>query len=468
MATLVSGLVYSLKKSLKSELLVTTSMRVEFTLPDDFRARWTPTFKIYKQGSIWTTDIDLTTITPTGTTKWVSTTGNDTTGDGSESNPYRSLAKAYAVGAVVIKVKAGIYTKSYGLGVSWNPLRSMYVVSADGPGKAILVNSYDTLTWTQQASPNDSVYLATLPVASSIVTAVDLTAPRRSNEYLKDKTSLVPYQMTLATSIETCQSTPGSYYVSGTSMYVRTFDGRAPDSNILPISTDGITFFGSTTDKTFVLEGFELWGRRGIRTEHNFANTNTVAAKSCAVRYSNESGMNQYRVQGTKLCIFIDCEATDHTLADGFSYASASAAALCTAVEIDCISKRFGSGSADNYNCYTSHDNSAVIRINCYGENCYGPVFADVKGAFSVNLGCSGANSLAAVMGQRTVFQSGTLADAAFGSIAPKMWLMNCTASGSNYARVAAYNGSVLDMGNFTDNTTLHDYTSSGGVISNV
>lgn len=432
-----------------------------YTLPTDFASRFAISANIYEVGRTYVTDYNFDALIPNSAEVYVSKTGNDTTGTGSFSNPYRSVAKAYAMGASVIAIGAGVWDKSDAFAAgSLNTDRHLALISYDGPGKAIMTRQHTGLTWAQQSSPNTNVYLATIPTANSVTAVVD-----RSNlwtgEYLKDGITLVPKMLSLQTSIANCQANPGSFYVTGTSLYVCTFDGRAPDSNILTLTTDSFIWFTTATDKKVIFDGLEVWGAGGIRTEHAGANTSLIAARNSGFRYSNYS-TSLVQVQGTKQAIFFDCEATDHRSADGFSYKSTSLLAPVSALEYNCVSHRHGNnGGANNYNAFTSHNNSTVVRLNGLGRDTYGPGFGDVLGAISVNLGCTYNDSLATVAnGQKAAFNIGTVSD--LDGTTSKMWTRNCTAGGSNYARVQATGGEFTDLGGFVDNTTLHD----SGVIT--
>lgn len=293
--------------------------------------RWSPSFNLYNSAGYYYTDYAITSLKPTGLVAYISKTGSDTTGDGSQANPYRTLAKANAMNAVVFMVGAGIWDKADAFSAgSFNPTRSVAIVSADGPGKAIMVRSNTVASWTQQSSPNTSVYLGT---AANCTAVVDL-ATRRAGEKLKDGVTDVPICYTKQTSIAACQANPGSYYITGTNLYVSTPTGRAPDSDILVLSTDSFVYFTTATDKVMYLDGLEIWGAGGIRTEHNVVNTSVIAANNCAVRFS-DSTLALARVQGTSFAYFNRCTATDHRSSDGFSYASTNAAATVKALEVD-------------------------------------------------------------------------------------------------------------------------------------
>lgn len=77
--------------------------------PDGFSSRIKP--DIYLNG-IFNADINLNDYKITGSSVvWIATNGNDSTGDGTEENPYLTLTKALTTDAVTIKIKEGTYTQ---------------------------------------------------------------------------------------------------------------------------------------------------------------------------------------------------------------------------------------------------------------------------------------------------------------------------------------------------------------------
>lgn len=457
MTGIVSKIFSPLKQSLVSKLKTEVLTQQIFTLPAIFLSRWTPDFIIYEDGNSYYTNLVPSSFKPSGPSVYVAKTGSDTTGDGSLANPYASLAKAYAMGASLIYLRAGLYTKTDGFSAgSQQSNRSLGIISYDGPGKAIVARPHTGLSWVQQASPNTSVYAATLTNASTTVTSVVDLNNRRSDEYLKDDVTLLPYDFIKTTSIANCQATPGSYYATTTTLYVRTFDGRSPDSNVLCLSTDSFMWHYSDTNdsKTIYFEGLEIWGTGGVRGQHSVANTAKFVCVDTACRFSG-STLPLFRLQGTAYGYYFNCETTDHKAADGFSYASAASGwPLVRGLEVNCKSRRCGS-SGNNMNAFTAHNNSAVIRLNNQGSNTWGPIYADTLGSYSVNLGCYGTTSTSSTAdGQKSIFQIGALSDVD-GTTTSKMWTKNCTAAGSNnFARAQATGGEFYDLGWFTDLTT--------------
>lgn len=428
---------------------------IKSLIPNGFR--WRPSFGISGSGLYgYTTNFDYDAIKPSGgTTVYIATTGNDTTGDGSSGNPYRTLAKGEAVGANIFMIKQGVYTRSHCFAAaSWNPTRDVMLVSADGPGKAILTRAWDGLTWTQQIFPNDNVYLATV---STLVDqgVLDLTATGQAGRFLPDGTTLVPQPLSKQTSIANVQANAGSYYYTGTSLYVRTFNNRAPDANVLPISTDSFTWFTSATNKKSFVDGCVIWGRGGCRTEHTTANTNIIGYRNTHCGFTDWT-VGAYRVEGSDYAYMINCSGSNSTVQDAFSSASTTINALPKVLQVNCKAWDCGVAGPNNYNAFTSHNNSATIRLNCIGERTYGPIYADVLGSHSLNLGCYGTTSQASAGTGQAIYQSGTVSG--FDSSNSKVFTKDCSAAGSNYARVQVTGGEFYDGGGFADTTTLHDF----------
>ncbi len=422
-----------------------------FSIPAGFR--WSPSFSILKSGNSYSTNFDISGYKPSGTIKYVTKSGNDTTGDGSSGNPYRTLTKADTAGANVVYVGQGVWDRSDGFAANFNPTRNMSIISLDGAGKAILTRHATGLSWTQQSSPNDNVYLAT---RSSVRTVIDLNAPRRSGEYLKDGVTKAPIPLSVQTSISNCQANPGSWYITGSNLYVRTFDGRAPDSNILVLLIENI--MAPTNSVNLYLEGLEGWGDCLARHQPAANNTNTFAWKDCAARFGG-SAANGLHINNIDYCYSLNCEITDlSSSVDAFNYHSDQAGLTTRTkfLEVGCRSRRIGLSGATNNNGSTSHDNCAGIRIGCDHQQSYGPTVGDVLGAHTLNFNVTGGNSLAVNGLSKCAFQIGTVSTIDGGN--SKMWLYGSTAaSGSYYARVQAAGGELYSDPTFTNGSSQGD-----------
>lgn len=418
------------------------------TLPAGF-TKWSPTFSITENGRSYTTDFDPETLKPTGTTKWVATNGNDTN-DGSQGSPYATIAKAVTEGANVINVSSGIYDRSNSWASNFEPSIDTAVVAIDGPGTVILTRAATGLSWTAESSPNDDVYATT---RSAVGDVIDMTAAGRSGEYLKDGVTEVPIPYTLVASIAACQALPGSWYQSGSDLYVHTHDSREPDSDVLVNIAENQTRI--RTDITLYLDGLEIWGDQAVNVNLAGANNAILVAVDTAARFCNDADC--FDLDDNEYAYLIRCTATDSTAGDGFNYHNADATAPSMRIlEVDCEARRNGVAASSNDNGSSAHDDTAIIRLNGTYELCYGPSVADVGGTQSLNYGVSANNSLSTP--DEGTSDAGFLCSTA-GDADTMMWLRNCSATGSFYDRSQGTGGVITDLGGFigdgNDNGTI-------------
>jgi hypothetical protein len=447
--SLVTGLTRNLLTGLVTDLIPSDGLGTLFTLPSEFTALWNPSFNIYEDGRTYSTDFDFDALKPTGTTYYATKTGNDTTGDGSVGNPYRTLAKCYTQGADIVMVGDGVWDRVDGFTANFNPNRDIAVVAIN-KGKAILTRAQPSLSWTQQGSPNTDVYTAT---RSSVGRVLDLTATGRAGEFLKDGTTPVPIPLTKVANLAECQALAGSWYQSGSTVGIHTHNNRTPDSSVIVSLIENI--WTANSDVTIWMDGIEGWGDSAARHELSADNTAIWAWRDCAARYVDASVQNGLIIQGVNEIYSIRCDTTDIISGDGFNYKNtAGATNPPKGLEVDCKAIRCGKNTATNFNGSTAHENCLVIRLNGDYSETFGPVIADVGDAKTVSLGVvSGDSLLTNNTGSDTAFQTGD--DGLL--INAVTWLKNCTANGANYARYAAGSGTIYDYGGFIDNTTLGD-----------
>ena len=422
-----------------------------FTIPPELN--WTPSFDIYEDGTTYSTNFDPDSIKPVGTEMWISPTGSDTTGNGTSANPFYSAKKAYdTVGGVTnIKAKAGIYKRIGSGDAGFNPAHSVSIESVDGAGKAIFTRVARGLVWTQEGSPNTSVYSSP---RSAVEWVIDLTGPTRSGEFLKDGETPLPIELTRVASVAACQALPHSWYQSGTSspVYVHTHDSRAPDANLLVSLNE--TIFNPTNNITFWLDGIEGWGRGAARMIMTADNTAKFCWQNSASRFLHQALNNGAQFSCCNEVYSINCDVTDVTgNGDAFNYHADSGAptTVCHSLEVDCNARRIGLSGQTNNNCTTAHDGCVAIRLGGEYLESYGPQAADVLDAQGLFLGGTYGNPLITGSFQACGIQSGTVEG---------IWTKNCTYLGTQYARVQSGSGLFYNMGGDIDNTTLGDHGS--------
>lgn len=418
---------------------VSAPSSIPFPLPSQFA--WQPDFSISKTGSRYTTDYIPQSDKPSGVAVWVSTSGSDGSGDGSEGSPYRTINKGRLNGDVV-NIKAGFYednTAAFGINVT----KDIAYVAVDGPGSVIWSSNQDFISWSLESG---DVYRST--ISSAVNDVVDLTYTR-SGEFLKDGVTGLPDLYTEQNSITDVQNNAGSFYYTGTTLYVHTHDGRAPDSDVKPMWEKAI-WSPSGVNHTLYLEGIEFWGKQALYINGiNGSTSSKVVAVDCAFRFAPALGSAKCdTIQDVRM---VRCEVSDAG-EDGFTYTNTSTAFTQRVLEIDCLAKRCGrvAGGDFNNNCSTSHRDCNAIRINGDYDTSQGPVVADVQGSQTLNINVSAKNANSSNGSSHisdSGFSAGTYGD---NGEVTRVWLFDCRASGSGFDRGMSVGGALISDATFS------------------
>lgn len=410
-----------------------------FTVPASFP--WTPGFGIFKAGSSFSTHYDPQSDKPSGTEIWVSMTGSDGGGDGSEASPYRTIEHARGQGNIIM-IKSGFYEDddaSFGMAV----IQDTAFIAADGPGTVIFSSNQDNVVW---ALNSGDVYSATL--ANTVNDVLDLTYTR-SGATLKDGVTGLPLPYDEETSIAAVQANPGSFYYTGTTLYVQTHDSRTPDSDIKPMWEKPI-WLASDVAYTLYLDGIEFWGSEALSIYgHTTTESSKVVALDCAFRFAPYGG--NVRCDNVKNVRLVRCAVSD-CVEDGFKYTNNSTNFTQYILEDNCTAERCGreAASTDNNNCSTGHKDCAILRVGGTYDTSQGPVISDVQGAQSLNIGVTAINA-ASDSGDADVSDSSFLAGTySSGNVPARMWLFGCRSSGSGFDRSASTGGYIISDNAFT------------------
>jgi hypothetical protein len=333
---------------------------------------------------------------------WISPTGNDSTGNGTSGSPWRSFTKAFdeatalADAIVTIYVQAGLYSRQ----ISWSTsagTKDLNVIAVGG--KAIVSKRYEALSW---AVHSGNCYVATRSAVDHV-----------RDQSLADSDNFTP-KLILAADAAGCVSTPGSYFISGSTLYVHLFDGRAPDDDVLVMGALGSA--GNTVEKSYYIEGLEFEGGTGGAF---FANATTptnaiMTCVNCDFRYSVGNGL---RHVGVPRINSVNCRAYGNDQ-DGFNYQQGAGDPRM--VEINC--RGFRNGVADN------NDNGSSLHGSCRGIRFYGehflnrgPNVVDIDSAKSWNYRVTARDSTST--GTKTAFLTSS------ASTANEMWLERCVAN---------------------------------------
>ncbi len=328
---------------------------------------------------------------------------------GIESSPYKSmqLAVSLASGKTIIKAKPGLYDKE----TSWGtviPTASVLQIIPWGVGDVILSMHHSGLTWSLSAG---TMYSATITTVSTVF---DVSNLNPDNDY----TGL--YKVTSSALVE---ATPNSYYVSGTTIYVNTFDGRLPDSNIR-VHANEINGNCAENGQIVYMENIKFEGGLiPLRCVIPYDNESlTILGKNCSFSYGSGDGFD---ISANLLSLLQNCLATSNT-SDGFNYHRRLALDPPKMIEINCNARWNGRNASGTNNGSTMHDKDSIgIRVGGDYSNNQDRNIHDINGSMSWNLGCKASNS----QNNKANFVSGSASDTEESF----MWLDNCESSGSTY-----------------------------------
>jgi len=405
------------------------------SIPSEFG--WTPDFTISGSGvGGYTTSYNPENDKPSGTTYWIdSTNGNDTTGDGSEGNPYKTLAKGVTEGGVVLNIKSGNYWRNDGLPLSFNPSSSIALVAIDGVGTVRMgrIEDPSDLTWSDEGS---GAYSTTRP---SVRTVLDLTAAGDSDMTLADGVTDVPIPFTEVADLAAVQASSGNAWAQvGSTLYVKTFDSRQPDGDVLPILIEENMEIVNK-NITLYIEGIDIWGDQPLYMDYGVDNTAKCVTVDSTFGYSGD--FDNYYIDGVEDVRNIRCKVYYQISSDdGFNYDKNSIApSYVHILEQDCEGMKCGDGTNDNAS--TTHDTDTfIIRVNGNYHNQDGPAVADTAGARALNYGVTATDSYIGI-------QVGTAA----AGIPAIQWNKDCSVSNiSQDGRSRASGGIQFDLGGNT------------------
>lgn len=321
--------------------------------------------------------------------------GNDTNGDGTKNNPYKTIKK----GLTVITGDTTFYVKSstpfqrgeHFTGGSLGTTYKLSFINNNENKKPILLTTGNLgLSWTQE----DNVWKTTRSLTKEVLYKTD-------DEYLFGWRKLI-----LASDLTNCKATTGSYFINGTTVYVNTLDGTIPtdDKYMTIISSGETTFYLSNNEIAFNGFGFICAGADAVY----FGTTTTSDVSSKVVLFNCIAGMNDkgndggtdvgngFAFERIKEVFLFNCYAKN-TRRDGFNYHYTNASAYLSddriIFEYNCVSLNCGlNDTTVNNNGTTCHDKAKIIRVNSRAFNTKGPIVADVNGSYSYLLCCETRN----------------------------------------------------------------------------
>jgi hypothetical protein len=375
--------------------------------------------------------------------------GNDAN-DGTSASPKQSLAAAVATAVDNLRVvaKGGVYVGSLGFDGATITASRLIVESWDG---APVVSSrvVSGVSWTHVGN---NVYTATVANAGCVVDASN-PAPNGMPDWLYPRTSQADVE-----------ATPGTYWIDGSTVYVHTFDSRAPDADIIVYDTQPNFIYSVNGGIAWMSDIHCYGGDSPLRMRYAVqARAGTFYLTRCSGNYgcSSTSGVgNGVQIDGKWSGVLVECSAALN-LRDGFNYKGVGFV-VPNIVEIGCNGSDNGREGADHgsgsHNGSTMHDAGTIVRINgTYLRNLRNihdvsdPVVATNNGYFthSWNLGCVAGYSRGSTGSPDNAngFRIGHPADPDDESL---MWLYGCSNHAPGYDRSTAGSGATIYSLDFT------------------
>ena len=207
-------------------------------------------------------------------------------------------------------------------------------------------------------------------------------------------------------SVQRCRETKPSYYTDGTDVYVNTLDGRKPDEQLVCQVTRNINMrFDISDGKRLVMRGID-WlltakststtiaqDTMRISAGANINNGTEFWAEDCSFGYCDyDNGLATVAIDSTYL---FKCRAYKNGR-DGFNYhmRAIDADNKPLAFEYGCAGYTNGTTMANtSSNASTAHDGYNIVRVNSVGYDCYGTLFADVNGCYTIMYDCKAGES---------------------------------------------------------------------------
>jgi len=335
---------------------VTFTGGIEVSIPAGLG--WTPTWKIYKNGSTYTVNIDFNALKPApAVIYYCSPTGSPTNSPTHDNpadpiTPRRFVTLANTNGGICeARIAGGVY---YGnIGFDGNNFTCAGVVLSlwsgqQAAGRPVFVKRSTNLIapWTLDSG---STYYTAHTVANTPV--FDLL--------YRNAGGVIP-RLTAAANLAACQATPGScFFDSGASrMYVRAQDSRnlVGDANML-VPTAGTVFnYAPTIDGQLWADGIDFVGSV-LGTQATA--TKTLAWNARDVGYF--AGANALALLGPVTSINL-APRVNGANSDGMNY-HGNAAGDVKALEYDLRSGRNGYDAAGTNNTSTLHELCKAISV---------------------------------------------------------------------------------------------------------
>lgn len=378
---------------------------------------WVPPLNITRQpNGTYTHDFTMAPYVITGKAYYLSPTGSDTNDGLSAATPRRSLWRILQdVGDYdVIYLAAGEYDVASGW-ASRSMSRSASMIATGG--RAVISRRATAVSWAADAT-NPGVWLGTPANAVGIGVVLDARFPDANGQ---------PQRLLRVASIAAVAATPGSYFPVGTTVYVRTQDSRAPDSQVSALHTGVNALMSATVSGYF--ENIDFLGGNAAFVSAGVMNASrTIAFNNCTFRFaSNGDGLD---LDSGGDVFLLNCIA-EHNERDGLNYNRANdSPAGARVVEIGCIARWNGYVNTGFNNGTTLHSQTFGVTLNCLVEKNQNRNVHDVFGTRRWMIGSTVRDSRATDASSANYVVAQIPGQSGAG-IACSLWLEGCTSSGS-------------------------------------
>lgn len=331
-------------------------------------------------------------------------TGSNSNDGLTPATAVKTITYAYvSLGARLLYLTGGVHKSD-----SWGSLNSSFTNTDD-----FFVLQYgDKETYITNAPETNPTY--SLQSGTTYQYTLSATANVIDMKYLDKKG--FPYRMTLQTSIANVNANAGSFYISGSTVYINTLDGRVPDASILSLRGGIDTATYSANAGYHYVRGINFMGgslengTHGVKSQISSNSTLVGLAKDCKFMYGQDTGYDNNGGEGSrnlynKFNITENCISYGNSR-DGYNYLADPANRMYI-LEINCQAFQNGERlSSNSVNGSSSHNISENIRINGKYYMNSGPNIADVDGAITANYGVTCFNSIAPAVSTNVDFST--------------------------------------------------------------
>lgn len=377
---------------------------------------WAPPFSVFRSpDGTYRHDFNPALYAIQGKTYYVSPTGNDANSGLSWAAAKRSLSNVFATvpDYDVVLVAAG----EYDLVSGWNGQAMNRSASVIAVGGRAVFTRRASVTWTPHG---------VAPVWLS--SAVPVSAPGLVTDGAVLGPTGLPTRLIRAASLAACETTPGSFFPSGTQVYVHLTGGRAPDTNVT-VYVNGLNAdIGNGVSGYFRDLDF-LGGFNNMRSVHATAGAaRTVVWDNCNFRFATTGDSIRLETNGN--WFFSRCIAEMAEM-DGFNYRPPSGGGAGPNVaELDCIARWNGYTTSGFNNGTTLHGGNAVSVSGLYERNQDRNVHDVFTNSFRWAAGCTSRDSRSAGA-SKVNWSVGQIAGQAGDGQAVSLWLDGGLSSGS-------------------------------------